>query len=65
MSRHIDPKSPKRDYSDIGYYGRPITALSREELLEAFAELVDIYNESKRKNERCKEELGANRFKLL
>ena len=47
-----------RDYSEIGYYGRPITDLTREELLEAFAELVDLYQEYKRKNERLKEALG-------
>jgi len=46
------------DFSKIGYYGRPITDLTREELLEAFAELVDLYQEYKRKNERLKEALG-------
>jgi hypothetical protein len=30
----------KLSYSDIGYYGRPIDALTREELLEALFELV-------------------------
>ena len=54
-----------RNYSEIGYYGRPITELSRAELLAAVAELADMYNESKRKNEKCKEILGAEKFNSL
>ena len=54
-----------RDYTTIGYYGRPITELSRDELLEAFAELVEIYKECKDKNNRCKEVLGAEKFDAL
>jgi len=49
----------------IGYYGRPITELSREELLAAIAELADIYNECKRKNEKCREILGKEKFESL
>ena len=40
-----------KDYSLIGYYGRPITDLSRDELLEAFAELAELYKESQRKKQ--------------
>ena len=54
-----------RNYSEIGYYGRPITELSRAELLAALAELVDMYNECKRKNKKCKEILGAEKFDSL
>ena len=54
-----------RNYSEIGYYGRPITELSRAELLAALAELVDMYNECKRKNEKCREILGVERFESL
>jgi len=54
-----------RNFSEIGYYGRPITELSRAELLAAVAELADMYNESKRKNEKCKEILGAEKFNSL
>jgi len=54
-----------RNFSEIGYYGRPITELSRAELLAAVAELADMYNESKRKNEKCKEILGADKFDSL
>ena len=61
-----DPHTPpNRDYSKIGYYGRPITDLSRDELLAAFVELLDIYDEIKRKNEKCKEVLGAKKFESL
>lgn len=55
----------KRDYSTIGYYGRPISELSRDELLAAFAELVEIYKECEYKNNRCKEVLGAEKFDAL
>ena len=54
-----------KEYSKIGYYGRPITDLSKKELLAAFAELVEIYKEAKRKNEKCKEVLGKKKFESL
>ena len=54
-----------KDYSQIGYYGRPITDLSKKELLAAFAELIEIYKEAKRKNEKCKEVLGKKKFESL
>ena len=57
-------KATKRNYAEIGYYGRPITALSKEELLQAFAELVDLYNEHKRKNERLMKMLGDETLKV-
>lgn len=53
------------DISRIGYFGRPIKDLSRDELLSAFAELVDTNKEVKRKNEKCKEILGEKRFESL
>jgi len=54
-----------RNFSKIGYYGRPVTELSRAELLAAVAELVDMYKECKRKNEKCKEILGKEKFESL
>ena len=63
MAQVFDSKAIERDYSDIGYYGRPITALSRKELLAAFSELVDIYKESE--NKRCKEVLRDVKFEAL
>ena len=62
---HKIEEAVKRDYGEIGYYGRPITQLSRSELLAALGELVDMYKESKRKNEKCKELLGAEKFEEL
>jgi len=50
------------DYSSIGYYGRPITELSKGDLLAAINELADMYNEVKRKNEKCKEVSVRARF---
>ena len=35
----------KLDALEIGYYGKPIVSLTREELLEAFAEVAAIINE--------------------
>jgi hypothetical protein len=55
----------KEDFAKIGYYGRPITDLSRDELLAAFAELSDMYAEIKRKNDKCKEVLGKKKFESL
>ena len=58
-------RAVERDYSDIGYYGRPITALSREELLTAFAELIDIYKELENNYKKSKEALGVVKFEAL
>ena len=38
-----------KDYSAIGYYGRSIMDLSRDELLEAIAELAELYIENLKK----------------
>ncbi len=43
----------KLDYKDIGYYGRPISSLNREELLEAFAELAAIVRECAVQGKKC------------
>jgi len=53
------------DFSLIGYYGRLITDLSREELLTAFAELADLYIYSKRMNDQCIKFLGKEKFKKI
>ena len=34
--------------SEIGYYGRPITQLNREELISALTELSKMYQECKK-----------------
>ena len=65
MTHNKDENTTTKDYSTIGYYGRPITDLSRDELLAAFAELVDMYKEIKRKDEKCKEVLGEKKFDSL
>ena len=65
MSRDKERRATERNFATIGNYGRPITDLDKDELLAAIAELVDIYNECKRKNERCSEILGKEKFDSL
>ena len=65
MTKDRDSKTTERDFSNIGYYGRPITDLNREELLCAFAELLDIYKECEYINNRCKEVLGDKKYEEL
>ncbi len=65
MTHHKEENSATKDYSTIGYLGRPITDLSRDELLAAFGELVEMYKEIKRKNEKCKKVLGEKKFESL
>ncbi len=65
MTHHKDENSATKNYSTIGYLGRPIADLSRDELLAAFAELAEMYKEIKRKNEKCKEVLGEKTFESL
>ncbi len=42
-------------YEEIGYYGKPINSLTREELLEAFAELAVIIYECSVKDKKFEE----------
>jgi hypothetical protein len=44
----------KLKYSDIGYHGTPIDALTREELLEAFLELAQTVLSCAATNNQCK-----------
>jgi hypothetical protein len=44
----------KLNYSDIGYHGKPIDDLTREELLEAFLELAQTVVECASTNNQCK-----------
>jgi hypothetical protein len=44
----------KLNYSDIEYHGKPIDALTREELLEAFVELAQTVVECASTNNQCK-----------
>ena len=65
MANASKENTPTKDNFGIGYFGRSIKDLSRDELLAAFAELVDMYKEVKRKNEKCKEILGEKSFESL
>ena len=47
--------------SDIGYHGKPIDALTREELLEAFVELAQTVVECASTNNQCKAVFTVNR----
>jgi hypothetical protein len=40
--------------SDIGYHGKPIETLSREELLGAFVELTQLVYNCASNNNKCK-----------
>ena len=52
----------QRDYSKVFYCDRPITDLSRDELLAAFAALAGMYKEMKIKNIKCRVALGEKKF---
>lgn len=54
MVLHINTLK-KFDYKEIGYYGKPIDSLTREELLEAFAELAGAIAECAVKGKKCEE----------
>jgi hypothetical protein len=43
------------DYSDIGYKGKPIDTLTKEELLEAFLELAQKVYECASQDNPCKD----------
>ena len=40
--------------SDIGYHGKPIETLSKEELLSAFVELTQLVYNCASSNNKCK-----------
>ncbi|MBW1693781.1 MAG: hypothetical protein JRJ41_06405 [Deltaproteobacteria bacterium] len=44
----------KLDYKDVAYYGKPITSLTKAELLEALFELAGIVNDCPVKGD-CKD----------
>jgi hypothetical protein len=46
--------------SDIGYHGKPIDDLSREELLEAFLELAQTVVNCASTNNQCKAIFSVN-----
>ena len=54
-------KNDKRKlrYSDIGYHGKPINTLTREELLEAFLELSQNVHDCAVKQGKCKDVFTA------
>ena len=45
----------KLTYSDVGYYGKPLDTLTKQELLEAYLELVQKVHESAANGEKCKD----------
>ena len=47
--------TPRLDYADIGYKGKPIDTLTREELLDAFLELAQKVYECASLDNRCKD----------
>ena len=47
----------KFDYKEIGYYGKPITTLTRNELLAAFAELAAIIYECSVKDKKIEKSI--------
>jgi hypothetical protein len=47
-------------FSDIGYKGRPIDTLSREELLEAFLELARQVYDCANQDNACKDIVTIN-----
>ena len=52
--------------TEIGYYGRPISDLSKDELLDAIVELCMIYEESEKKSKNCcKKVLRDNKLNVL
>lgn len=51
----------KLSSDEIGFYGKPIDRLTREELLEAIIELASIVNECLSKNTKCEEILGMKK----
>ena len=48
---------------DIGYYGKPITQLTRDELLNVISELAGIIQECSIKDEKIKEFLYVKKNK--
>ena len=50
----------KISYSDIGYYGKPIDALSREELLDALLELAQKLHECAAEDNVCRSIITIN-----
>lgn len=54
----------KYEPNEIGYYGKPITALTREELLEAFAELAGLIHECVITDKKIEELIFINKQNL-
>ena len=50
--------------SDIGYHGKPIETLTREELLEAFLELAQTVLDCASTNNQCKAVFTVNQDQL-
>ena len=50
----------KLEPNEIGYYGKSIESLSREELIKAFTELANAVYECANKNGACRDALTFN-----
>jgi hypothetical protein len=50
----------KLEAHEIGYYGKSIESLSREELILAFTDLANAVYECSKKNGTCREALTFN-----
>ncbi len=50
----------KWEPNEIGYYGKSIESLSREELIQAFTELANAVYECANKNGTCRDALTFN-----
>jgi hypothetical protein len=52
----------KFDAKEIGYYGKPITTLTRDELLNAFVELAGIIHECAVKDKKFEEFIHVKKY---
>ena len=55
----------KFNSKDIGYYGKPIIELTRDELLSAIVELAEIIHECSITDEKIKEFLFVKKNNIL
>lgn len=56
----LENDAKKISYADVGYHGKPIDDLTREELLEAFLELAQTVLNCAATNNQCKAVFSVN-----
>ena len=49
---------------EIGYYGKPISSLTRDELLKAFVELAEVLYEFSKKDKKMEDYLFIDKQEL-